>query len=208
MIDKFLNHFTASRAHRKIAGSLYGLTQGESKSLKDFIRRFNRKTAQIWNLNQDVALYAFTKALKPSSFAESLHISPPETLDELRNRAVGYIRAEEGAENRKRAREDQRTKVKDFNDERRKKEDRSPRPRGQGLRRQDRGIYYDNRGPIQPIYHMYTTFNTPKSTILWEIHSAGLINLPPPPMFQGSQVDRQKRCEYHRMFGHTTEECV
>ena len=75
LTDKFLNHFTASRAHRKTTRSLYGLTQGESESLKDFIGRFNCEIAQILNLNQEVALYAFTRALKPSSFAKSLDIS-------------------------------------------------------------------------------------------------------------------------------------
>ena len=47
-----------------------------------------------------------------------------------------------------------------------------------------------------------------KSTILQEIYSARLINLPPAPMFQGSRVDRRKRCGYHIMFGHTIEECI
>lgn len=72
-----------------MAGSLYGLTQRESKSFKDFIGRFNREMAQIRNLNQEVALYAFTRALMPSLFAKSLDISSPDTLDELRNRAAG-----------------------------------------------------------------------------------------------------------------------
>ena len=86
--------------------SLYGLTQGESESLKDFIRRFNYETTQIMNLNQEVALYAFTRALKPNLFAKSLDISPPDTLDKLRNQAARYIRDEERAENQKRARTD------------------------------------------------------------------------------------------------------
>ena len=41
LTDKFLNHFTASRAHEKTIRSLDGLNQGESESLKDFIGRFN-----------------------------------------------------------------------------------------------------------------------------------------------------------------------
>ena len=67
-----------------MARSLYSLTQGESEFLKDFIRRFNYETAQVRNLNQEVALYTFTRALKLSSFAKSLNISPLDTLDELR----------------------------------------------------------------------------------------------------------------------------
>ena len=65
--------------------SLYDLTQGESESFKDFIRRFNHEMAQIKNLNQEVALYVVIRASKLSLFAESLDISPPDTLDELRN---------------------------------------------------------------------------------------------------------------------------
>ena len=83
-LEKFLNHFTASYAHQKIAGSLYNLSQGDSESLKDFIGRFNRETAQIRNVNQEVTLYAFTRALKLGPFVESLDISSVETLDELR----------------------------------------------------------------------------------------------------------------------------
>ena len=78
-----MNHFTVSRAYRKIAGSLYSLNQGDFESLKDFIGRFNKETTQIRNLNQEVALYAFTLALKPGLFAKSLDISLVETLDEL-----------------------------------------------------------------------------------------------------------------------------
>ena len=46
-------------------------------------------------------MYAFTGALKPGPFVESLDISPMETLDKLHIRAAGYIRVEEGAKNRK-----------------------------------------------------------------------------------------------------------
>lgn len=53
-------------------------------------------------------MYAFTRASRPGSFMESLDISPSDTLDELRTQVAGYIRAKEGAENWKRAREDQR----------------------------------------------------------------------------------------------------
>ena len=100
-MKKFLSNFTASCTLRKIAGSLYILNQGDYESLKCFIKRFNREIAQIRNLNQEVALYTFTQALKPSPFTESLGISPVETLDELYTQAAGYIRAEEGAENKK-----------------------------------------------------------------------------------------------------------
>ena len=87
---------------------------------------------------------------------------------------------------------------KDSNDDRRTKEDQNPRPRGLGSKRQDQGVFFDNRPPLQPlIYHTYTSFNTPKLTILQEIYSTGLINLPPAPMFQSSQVDKKKTCEYH-----------
>ena len=97
-MQKFLNHFTGSRAHRKTVASLYNLNQGDSESLKDFIKRFNRKTAQIRNLNQEIVLYAFARALNPSPFAESLDIYPKETLHKLRTRAASYIRAKEEAE--------------------------------------------------------------------------------------------------------------
>ena len=84
LTEKFLNHFTTNRAYCKTAGSLYSLNQGDSKSLKDFIGRFNRETTHIRNLNQEVTLYAFTRALKHVPFVEPLDISPVKTLDELR----------------------------------------------------------------------------------------------------------------------------
>ena len=83
-------------------GILYSLNQRDSKSLKDFIERFNIEIARIRNLNQEVALYAFSQVLKLGPFAKYLDISPMETLDELCTRATSYIRVEEGAENRKR----------------------------------------------------------------------------------------------------------
>ena len=51
LTQMFLNHIIASRAPRKIVGSLYSLNQGDFESFKDFILKFNREIARIRNLN-------------------------------------------------------------------------------------------------------------------------------------------------------------
>ena len=67
--------------------------QGES--LHKFMDKFSRIVVQIRNLNPKVALHSMLIALQPGKFADNLCKKPPNSMDELRERAKGYIQMEE-----------------------------------------------------------------------------------------------------------------
>nr|KYP61844.1 hypothetical protein KK1_016356 [Cajanus cajan] len=59
------------------------------------MERFAATSIKIKNLNPEVALHAMLIALKPEPFVDSLCCESPRDMDELRDRAVGYIQMEE-----------------------------------------------------------------------------------------------------------------
>jgi len=56
--------------------------------------RFRRTTVQIQNVNPKVALHSMILALRPDKFAYNLCKKPLDSMDELRERAKGYIQME------------------------------------------------------------------------------------------------------------------
>ena len=57
--------------------------------------RFGRTTVQIRNLNPEVALDSMLLSLCPNMFVDSLCKKPPDSMDELHERAKGYTQMEE-----------------------------------------------------------------------------------------------------------------
>ncbi|KAG4914794.1 hypothetical protein JHK87_052351 [Glycine soja] len=77
------------------SAALASQRQEDDESLKKFMDRFGRATIQISNLNLEVVLHSMLLALGPEKFADSLCKKPPGSMDELRERAKGYIQMKE-----------------------------------------------------------------------------------------------------------------
>ena len=77
------------------SAALASLRQENDESLKKFMDRFGRGTIQISNLNLEVVLHSMLLALGPNKFADSLCKKPLGSMDELHERAKGYIQMEE-----------------------------------------------------------------------------------------------------------------
>ncbi|KAG4991497.1 hypothetical protein JHK87_024954 [Glycine soja] len=77
--------------------------------------RFGCITVQICNLNPEVSLHFMLRTLRLGKFADSLCKKPPSSMDELRERAKGYIQME---------------KMSKFRNERHKSDKRQPLPKG------------------------------------------------------------------------------
>ncbi|KAG5068125.1 hypothetical protein JHK85_000502 [Glycine max] len=69
--------------------------QADDESLKNFMDTFGRTAVQIRNLNPEVALHSMLLTLRPDKFVDSLCKKPPSSMDELRERAKGYIQMKE-----------------------------------------------------------------------------------------------------------------
>ena len=71
------------------------LWQTDDESIQKFIDRFGHIAIQIQTLNPAVALHSMLVALWPGKFANNLCKTPLSSMDELRERAKGYILMEE-----------------------------------------------------------------------------------------------------------------
>ncbi|GKV52487.1 hypothetical protein SLEP1_g59063 [Rubroshorea leprosula] len=56
-----------------------------------------------------------------------------------------------------------------------------------------------------PKYASYIPLTLPRSQILAQIQH--WVRRPPPPLHDSLRVDKSKHCDYHRVYGHNTEDC-
>ena len=77
------------------SAALANLRQADNESLRKHMDRFGCTVVQIQNLNPEVALHSVLLALRPDKFTDSLYKKPTGSMDELRERAKGYVQNEE-----------------------------------------------------------------------------------------------------------------
>ena len=65
LTDTFLEQFDSSKKLEKLFGDLYHIQQRRTKSLRDYVGRFNREKVSIPFCNQETAADAFCKSLLP-----------------------------------------------------------------------------------------------------------------------------------------------
>ena len=94
-------HFSISRKPPRTSDSLFFLKQGENETIRYFVMRFNAATLEIRDLNEDMAISAMKRGLRGSRFTYSLDKTLPRTYVELLERAYKYMRADEGASDRR-----------------------------------------------------------------------------------------------------------
>ncbi|XP_076912165.1 uncharacterized protein LOC143570390 [Bidens hawaiensis] len=96
LITLFNNQFSCSRSFEKLTGDLYRVVQNNDESLRNYITRFSREALDIPNLDVAAAVEALKMGLKKDSqFYDDLVMMPCRNLDEVRNRALRYIRLED-----------------------------------------------------------------------------------------------------------------
>ena len=127
--------------------------------------------------------------LKAGLFADEIARRPPKSMEDLRARVAEFIVDEDMQDTRRKAR------VEWMGAE-------PPVPKPSGKPHADKSA---NR-PKGPRFDSYTPLNAPRAKILQEAFSADSLppprRKPPPP-----RADGGKHCAYHRMVGHTTEQC-
>lgn len=74
---------------------LASLRQADDELLCKFMNHFDQLAIQIKDLNLEVALHSMLLALQPGKFANSFCKKHPHSMDELRDRAKGYIQMKE-----------------------------------------------------------------------------------------------------------------
>lgn len=153
-----------------------------------------QKTVQIViDLSLELAVQYVMSALRPGPFKDSICRTPPQTMEELRQRAADEARVENMKQNYRREQQEAKADMGD-----------GKKAKGQGNRQNGpRG----REGPRGPRFQQYTSLNAPRSQILQEALSTQVLpapaKRPTPP-----GADLSKCCLYHQNSGHDTEDCL
>ena len=96
LINLFNRQFSCSRIFEKLTGDLYRVIQNTDESLRDYITRFSKESLEIRDLDTAAAVEAFKMGLKKDSlFYDDVVMTPCRNLDEVRSRALRFIRLED-----------------------------------------------------------------------------------------------------------------
>ncbi|GKV23708.1 hypothetical protein SLEP1_g33407 [Rubroshorea leprosula] len=187
----FSNKFASQREIKRTATELMQVHQKEGESLRDYMQLFNKATLDIDNVPDTICLSALLHGLKPGRFLDDLLENPPKSWNEVNDRSASFILFEDFQSSKRRA------------DDKQGKEPKQPENRDD-KKKQKVG---EQRGkpPSYPKYDSYIPLSSSRSQILAQIQH--WVKRPLPQMHDSSRADRSKYCDYHRVYGHNTEDC-
>ncbi|GKV17341.1 hypothetical protein SLEP1_g27856 [Rubroshorea leprosula] len=131
-----------------------------------------------------------TELMQRGRFLDDLLENPPKTWNEVNDRSASFILSE------------------DFQSSKRRADDKPNRGQEQQPRREEKkkqkvGEQWGKPTEF-PKYASYIPLTLPKSQILAQIQH--WVRRPPPPLHDSSRADKSKHCDYHRVYGHNTED--
>ncbi|XP_021725287.1 uncharacterized protein LOC110692560 [Chenopodium quinoa] len=204
----FMEHFITLVDRTKMTTELMCLVQGKDEPLREFITKFN-KEATIPNMSQEVALLAMQSCLLP--FKAYVGRKSLKTLAEVLGKAHEFIKADKTdiamlgrkatGDSVKRAEVTRAENTPWVDQPSRDEQNYREADRAVGLRRSD-----PRRGPRPGKLNQYTPLTHSRSHI-FSVNKADYKWQRPPRMVNRSR-DTSKWCDFHRDYGHTTEECT
>ncbi|XP_057747235.1 uncharacterized protein LOC130966447 [Arachis stenosperma] len=97
LAKKFLSRFTIQKDKAKHAPSLLGIKQGDRRSLRNYMERFNKECLDIQNLPTEAAIMGLINGLREGPFSHSISKKHSTFLNEVQERAEKYINMEENS---------------------------------------------------------------------------------------------------------------
>ncbi|XP_075497188.1 uncharacterized protein LOC142534150 [Primulina tabacum] len=104
----FSHHFSSSKKYKKTAFSFFEVKQSPEKSLRAYIRRFNRVALDVPTCATETKTTAFTQGLREGEFFKSL-TKMPGNFEDLLSRAEKYINMEEAQKQKRGCKKEERT---------------------------------------------------------------------------------------------------
>ncbi|XP_059638712.1 uncharacterized protein LOC132280986 [Cornus florida] len=96
LCDKFISQYYGNKHPAKDISSLFTMKQHEEEHLQAFLTRFNLVKSMVIECHPSTAVRTFKLAMNQGIlFHTSLVVNTPKTMDELNERADGFVRVEE-----------------------------------------------------------------------------------------------------------------
>ncbi|XP_023769035.1 uncharacterized protein LOC111917605 [Lactuca sativa] len=197
------------KTFEKITSDLYRVVQDPKERLTDFVNRFGREALSIPKINMETIVETFKMGLrKDSTFYEDLVMTPCKILDEVRCRALRFIRIEEDKEVHMGS-----NPSSQYDNPNRKVESSTPRS-------------YKAKPYSKPNHHRFNSledeveeeeppkitdycFSVDVSILIYAMQDLGDKARCPKKDNKSTRFkDKSKWCAYHEDFGHITEDCI
>ncbi|RDX65934.1 hypothetical protein CR513_55364, partial [Mucuna pruriens] len=188
LVSSFLSQFAANKVKRLEVADLFDIKQGEGESLKKYLARFNNATVRVDDPDQKFFVKAFQKGLRAGPFSDALALRKPTNMEEIRERAEKHVEMEEDQYERKKSERKVELKMTKANNT--AKEDKRPML----------------MKPREPMQH-FIPLNEKRAQIMHEICHTSLLEYPPEARGKVMGKEKSSLCDFHRAFGHTTEDC-
>jgi hypothetical protein len=207
LVNAFNLQFSCSKTFEKITGDLYKIKQRSDESLKDYMNRFTKESLEITKLDMTTAVEALKSGLmKDTLFYRELVMNPGRDLDDVRNRAIRFIRLEEDEALRRRSdttsydRPNRKAEYPVFKPNKNKPYTRPTHQRINAVDQEETDIHY-------PTIEEYC-FSVGTLGVVCALKDLGDKVRWPSKNKTVAFKDKSKWCAYHEDFGHVTDECI
>ncbi|GAU41091.1 hypothetical protein TSUD_139940 [Trifolium subterraneum] len=237
LATRFVAQFAANSQKPFLVADLFDVRQRPTEPLKNYLARFNSATLKVTEPNEDIFVMAFEKGLSSGTFSEALTLRKANSMNEIQMRAEKHIEAEEIAREKgsreirgkDQTTEDRRERMmkrlgrdgvpRNFRHEQRDRPEREAPPRvnprdenftpltkrRSQILKEVMNTQIIKRPPPNP-RPMGDESGQWRSQILKEVMNTQIIKRPPPnPRPMGDEAGQW--CEYHRAYGHNTDNC-
>ena len=206
LTDTFVEQFASSRKLAKISEDLYVIVQRRGEPLRDYVGRFNKEKVSITNCNQNTAVAAFRKGLRPDSdLYKELTKYPCKAMEEVLAKAWAQIKWEEDEVNYHRSSPRRETRRESRVDRR---SEPYPTHNRSESRRRDYNRSSETRprdGPKVPEYNLSVS---PAQAVLAMKGLGDKVRWHEKMRTPDDQRDRTRWRDFHADHGHRTDECI
>ncbi|KAK1411207.1 hypothetical protein QVD17_37753 [Tagetes erecta] len=208
LVNLFNNQFSCSRSFERLTSDLYRITQSNSESLRDYVSKFGIEVLEIRNLDMATAVQAFKMGLKKDSpFYDDLVMTPCRNLDEVRTRALRFIRLEDDKKIQDRIGSTIKQEHQDKKQESLFKNNKT-KPYFKHDNQNVHAMEYDEDEEEYPKISEYC-FSDDISDVLLAMQDLGeKARWPRKTDKAVGYKDKSKWCSYHEDFDHITDECI
>ncbi|GKV31653.1 hypothetical protein SLEP1_g40325 [Rubroshorea leprosula] len=209
MASAFATKFSSRRLIKKTTSELMRVKQRDGESLKNLMSRFNDAVLEVNSFDQAVGITTVISGLSHERFRDSLLKHPANTFNEVNDRSLKFITAEEYALSQN------LTPIKsqhpDWRDENsNRKQMKTTQNRGPMSTSTLRFGKPNSAPPQQPAGKTpvnWTPFNLQRSQIFMQIKNKMNLRRPGPMRTAAATRDHIRYCDFHQDHGHTTEQC-